>query len=129
MIEDAALKLAQHVCRTGYTDLPVSAVESARPASGQITMRKIDGWQTLPENLTAPETTPSGHFHTIRDGTASRVPVGSGGEARNLGSEGDLRLGAAPPFRAPFKTRFGGLQTSEFPGLGEVLIGALSRFG
>ena len=30
MIDDAAWPLAQHVCRTGYADLPVSAVESAR---------------------------------------------------------------------------------------------------
>ena len=30
MTDDAAWPLAQHVCRTGYTDLPQSAVESAR---------------------------------------------------------------------------------------------------
>ncbi len=30
MIDDAAWRLAQHVCRTGYADLPASAVESAR---------------------------------------------------------------------------------------------------
>src|SRR5215471_11741823 len=30
MIGDAAWPLAQHVCRTGYADLPASAVESAR---------------------------------------------------------------------------------------------------
>ena len=30
MTEDAAWPLAQHICRTGYADLPVSAVESAR---------------------------------------------------------------------------------------------------
>jgi hypothetical protein len=30
MTDDAAWPLAQHVCRTGYTDLPASAVESAR---------------------------------------------------------------------------------------------------
>jgi 2-methylcitrate dehydratase PrpD len=30
MIDDAAWPLAQHVCRTGYADLPASAVESAR---------------------------------------------------------------------------------------------------
>jgi 2-methylcitrate dehydratase PrpD len=30
MTDDAAWPLAQHVCRTGYVDLPVSAVESAR---------------------------------------------------------------------------------------------------
>jgi 2-methylcitrate dehydratase PrpD len=30
MTEDAAWPLAQHVCRTGYADLPASAVESAR---------------------------------------------------------------------------------------------------
>jgi hypothetical protein len=30
MTDDAAWPLAQHVCRTGYADLPVSAVESAR---------------------------------------------------------------------------------------------------
>src|SRR5712691_10493270 len=30
MTDDAAWPLAQHVCRTGYADLPASAVESAR---------------------------------------------------------------------------------------------------
>jgi len=30
MTDDAAWPLAQHVCRTGYADLPPSAVESAR---------------------------------------------------------------------------------------------------
>ena len=30
MTEDAAWPLAQHICRTGYADLPVSAVECAR---------------------------------------------------------------------------------------------------
>src|ERR1700739_5000375 len=30
MTDDAAWPLAQHVCRTGYVDLPASAVESAR---------------------------------------------------------------------------------------------------
>src|SRR5260221_11790116 len=30
MTEDAAWPLAQHVCHTGYADLPASAVESAR---------------------------------------------------------------------------------------------------
>src|ERR1700693_4949011 len=30
MTDDPAWPLAQHVCRTGYTDLPASAVESAR---------------------------------------------------------------------------------------------------
>src|SRR6516164_7439409 len=30
MTDDAAWPLAQHVCRTGYADLPVSAIESAR---------------------------------------------------------------------------------------------------
>jgi aconitate decarboxylase len=30
MTDDAAWPLAQHVCRTGYGDLPASAVESAR---------------------------------------------------------------------------------------------------
>jgi 2-methylcitrate dehydratase PrpD len=30
MTDDAAWPLAQHVCRTGYRDLPASAVESAR---------------------------------------------------------------------------------------------------
>ena len=30
MTDDAAWPLAQHACRTGYTDLPQSAVESAR---------------------------------------------------------------------------------------------------
>src|ERR1700748_1238510 len=30
MTGDAAWPLAQHVCRTGYADLPASAVESAR---------------------------------------------------------------------------------------------------
>ena len=30
MTEDAAWPLAQHICRTGYADLPASAVESAR---------------------------------------------------------------------------------------------------
>ncbi len=30
MTDDAAWPLAQHVCRTGYADLPTSAVESAR---------------------------------------------------------------------------------------------------
>src|SRR4051812_3630496 len=30
MTDDAAWKLAQHICRTGYADLPASAVESAR---------------------------------------------------------------------------------------------------
>jgi 2-methylcitrate dehydratase PrpD len=30
MTDDAAWLLAQHVCRTGYADLPASAVESAR---------------------------------------------------------------------------------------------------
>ncbi|MGH7116085.1 MAG: MmgE/PrpD family protein, partial [Stellaceae bacterium] len=30
MTDDAAWRLAQHVCRTGYADLPASAVESAR---------------------------------------------------------------------------------------------------
>ena len=30
MTEDAAWPLARHVCRTGYSDLPTSAVESAR---------------------------------------------------------------------------------------------------
>src|SRR5215468_7058836 len=30
MTDDAAWSLAQHVCRTGYADLPASAVESAR---------------------------------------------------------------------------------------------------
>src|SRR5947208_7709179 len=30
MTDDAAWPLAQHVCRTGYTDLPANAVESAR---------------------------------------------------------------------------------------------------
>src|SRR5712691_7299931 len=30
MTDDAAGPLAQHVCRTGYADLPASAVESAR---------------------------------------------------------------------------------------------------
>src|SRR5271155_1492660 len=30
MSDDAALALARHVCRTGYADLPASAVESAR---------------------------------------------------------------------------------------------------
>ena len=30
MTDDAAWPLARHVCRTGYADLPASAVESAR---------------------------------------------------------------------------------------------------
>src|SRR5258708_16459464 len=30
MTDDAAWHLARHVCRTGYADLPASAVESAR---------------------------------------------------------------------------------------------------
>jgi 2-methylcitrate dehydratase PrpD len=30
MTDDPALALARHVCRTGYANLPVSAVESAR---------------------------------------------------------------------------------------------------
>src|SRR5205823_9949880 len=30
MTDDSAWPLAQHVCRTGYADLPASAVESAR---------------------------------------------------------------------------------------------------
>ena len=30
MTDDAAWPLAQHVCRTGYVDLPASAVEFAR---------------------------------------------------------------------------------------------------
>jgi 2-methylcitrate dehydratase PrpD len=30
MTDDAAGSLAQHVCRTGYPDLPASAIEPAR---------------------------------------------------------------------------------------------------
>ena len=30
MTDDAAWPLAQHVCRTGYADLPASTIESAR---------------------------------------------------------------------------------------------------
>jgi len=30
MTDDAAWPLAQHVCRTGYADLPASAIRSAR---------------------------------------------------------------------------------------------------
>jgi 2-methylcitrate dehydratase PrpD len=65
MTDDAAWRLAQHVCRTGFADLPASAVESARrdildtfgcmlggsgsPGIGEL-FAVISRWSGLPES-------------------------------------------------------------------------------
>ncbi len=65
MIDDAAWRLAQHVCRTGFADLPASAIESARrdildtfgcmlggsgsPGIGEL-LAVISRWGGLPES-------------------------------------------------------------------------------
>jgi hypothetical protein len=65
MTDAAAWPLAQHVCRTGYADLPASAVESARrdvldtfgdrcPAGGASAARMPQGTSAVYDHLTAP---------------------------------------------------------------------------